>query len=317
MSIIASSDDLDTLSTLLTVNQIGVGVITLISFEYIITFSEEVALFWKRKKSGATWLFFVTRYLSVLAYAILPGIQLASGIDDDVRGFSFVDPPLELTRLSYRVFSSLRTAAISQLNWWFTISVLVLASVPFGLELWAISYAANLMVLGVTWWYTTISSTSAYACGVQSSLRKVLVINGCVYFLMLLCLPAAQLAFVFASNINAVPHVDSLSNFIGFADPFTAILICRFMLALQAANKRVMMGHGMSDSRAADPDDNYDDVAAIRFAHQAVMSMRGPVDVDSALYSSHDSRWTESCTDATDYMELSEVRRRRLLVGSV
>lgn len=89
------------------------------------------------------------------------------------------------------------------------------------------------------------------------------------------------------------------------------------MLALQAANKRAMMGHGMNESRAADPDDNYEDAAAIRFAHQAIMSMRGPVDIDSALYSSHDSRWTESCSDAPDHMELSEVRRRRRLAGSV
>ncbi|OJT13697.1 hypothetical protein TRAPUB_9796 [Trametes pubescens] len=45
--------------------------IALIAYEYIITFDQEVALFWRRKATGATALFFGTRYIGLLTYSFL------------------------------------------------------------------------------------------------------------------------------------------------------------------------------------------------------------------------------------------------------
>ena len=38
----------------------------LLVYEYIITFGQDVQLFWRRKWSGATALFFLNRYLPLL-----------------------------------------------------------------------------------------------------------------------------------------------------------------------------------------------------------------------------------------------------------
>ncbi len=56
----------------------------LLAYEYIITFDEEVTLFWKRKKIGTTVLFLATRYLALLSYDFLGNATFAP-MSDQVR----------------------------------------------------------------------------------------------------------------------------------------------------------------------------------------------------------------------------------------
>lgn len=49
----------------------------LVLYEYIITFADEVNLFWMRKKTGASWLFFIVRYLAMLFYVFLTPVAYA------------------------------------------------------------------------------------------------------------------------------------------------------------------------------------------------------------------------------------------------
>lgn len=54
------------------------------AYEYVITFDQEVSLFWTRKKTGATWLFFLIRYLALLGICLLNAATLAP-MSDKVR----------------------------------------------------------------------------------------------------------------------------------------------------------------------------------------------------------------------------------------
>ncbi|PIL36126.1 hypothetical protein GSI_01786 [Ganoderma sinense ZZ0214-1] len=48
----------------------SLAALTLLVFEYAITFDREVALFWKRRASGASVLFMLTRYISLVTYVV-------------------------------------------------------------------------------------------------------------------------------------------------------------------------------------------------------------------------------------------------------
>lgn len=43
--------------------------LAMIVYEYLITFDQEVLLFWRRKPTGATVLFLMVRYLALLSYS--------------------------------------------------------------------------------------------------------------------------------------------------------------------------------------------------------------------------------------------------------
>lgn len=51
----------------------------------MITLDQEIELFWRRKKSGATVLFLLARYLTLLSYVILGGATFAR-VSDEVGG---------------------------------------------------------------------------------------------------------------------------------------------------------------------------------------------------------------------------------------
>lgn len=68
----------------------------LLAYEYIITFDQEVDLFWRRKKTGATVLFVATRYMALCSYGFL-GAATFAHMSDQVRTSDCLD--LELTQL--------------------------------------------------------------------------------------------------------------------------------------------------------------------------------------------------------------------------
>lgn len=58
-------------------------------YEYLITLDQEVTLFWRRKWTGATVLFFATRYLGLLSFTILSAATYAP-LSVKVRTSSFL-----------------------------------------------------------------------------------------------------------------------------------------------------------------------------------------------------------------------------------
>ncbi|KAI0658151.1 hypothetical protein C8Q70DRAFT_917901 [Cubamyces menziesii] len=109
----------------------------LLTYEYIITFNQEVALFWQRKLTGASMLFLCTRYLALISYNCLSALTYASWSDSVRLGFSCLSliktsfPFQILQYLVWAAFSALRTLALSRMNWPLAAVVFTLASGPF------------------------------------------------------------------------------------------------------------------------------------------------------------------------------------------
>ena len=53
----------------------------LLAYEYLITLDREIALFWKRKLTGASVLFLCTRYLALFSYNCLSALTYARWSD--------------------------------------------------------------------------------------------------------------------------------------------------------------------------------------------------------------------------------------------
>ena len=56
----------------------------LLFYDYILTFDKEVGLFWKKKISGASLLFFCNRYLTLLTQ-MFDMVQFTTDMSDEVR----------------------------------------------------------------------------------------------------------------------------------------------------------------------------------------------------------------------------------------
>ena len=63
-------------------------------YEYMVTFGEEVELFWSKSMNGATVLFLATRYLNMLLYAYMFVSQVwpPDAIDGPVSSLPYRHP---------------------------------------------------------------------------------------------------------------------------------------------------------------------------------------------------------------------------------
>ncbi|KAI0689552.1 hypothetical protein BC835DRAFT_1418438 [Cytidiella melzeri] len=130
---------------------IATSATVLFVFEYCITIAQEISLMWLRKWTGATWLYMLNRYVSVL-YVIVDISPTAP--DEKVISSSF--SCCQLTVLDSRcaisarmlhilslvqyvifaVFSSLRVYALWNRNVKLGVIVLVIALVPLGVNIY-------------------------------------------------------------------------------------------------------------------------------------------------------------------------------------
>ncbi|KAI0364556.1 hypothetical protein BV20DRAFT_983129 [Pilatotrama ljubarskyi] len=118
-------------------------------YDYLITLEQEIQLFWKRKFTGASALFFFTRYSTLLAYDVL-GTATLSPLSDTgikcswVRCFADCSDTscARLTNVQYAfttfqyipwaAFSALRVLALSGMRWSIALLVFVLSLAPAG-----------------------------------------------------------------------------------------------------------------------------------------------------------------------------------------
>ncbi|KAL1938205.1 hypothetical protein VTO73DRAFT_11849 [Trametes versicolor] len=226
-------------STSFTLNYIEFPVITFLAYEYLITLDQEIKLFWKRGFTGASALFlFVRCALIIKAQA----------------GFTIFQ------YFPWAAFSALRVLALSGMNRPLAALVFLLASAPAaanftqyrfkltglntpftGCQVVVVSRVGLILadIIGVA---VTVAKTRKGAKmpplgGSQRSLGNVLLYDGLIYFAAsssaLLCFNVLDLALsviAFVTPINSGSYVTALT------DPLTAVLVCRFLLDLQAAN---------------------------------------------------------------------------------
>ncbi|KAI0640683.1 hypothetical protein C8Q79DRAFT_881028, partial [Trametes meyenii] len=98
--------------------------VALVLFDFFITLDEEVRLFWKRKLSGASMLFFIVRYWALFNYELLVFIGYASFSDAVSSPVCFCASFVRLHSavqysqyIPWAAFSSLRVLALSGMSY--------------------------------------------------------------------------------------------------------------------------------------------------------------------------------------------------------
>ncbi|KAM5536956.1 hypothetical protein V8D89_009385 [Ganoderma adspersum] len=253
---------------------------TLYMYECIITIDYEVELFWKRKFTGASSLFFLNRYLRLSFY--IAELVFWASLSTPVRRSTFIRFVLLIHALiRSRAFSGLRMFAVSSKNWYLSIFVFALSIVPFATDLVNMGYGVSgemtpaygcssfeltpvyierrlmyannglfaiagrtcLMAadcLLILVTWLTLSRRALHSS--PNTFVHVLLYDGAIYFVVLLILNTLHLAFTVASLVT--PALQSASDLIVFVEPVTAILVQRFSSSstdhLQLANRKAL-----------------------------------------------------------------------------
>ncbi|KAH9929077.1 uncharacterized protein BXZ73DRAFT_102231 [Epithele typhae] len=232
-----------------------VAVAVLVVYEYATTLSMEVQLYWEFKHpTSAMALFLANRYLS-LGYFVFLGV--VTFCNPQTEQYTFV---LALY-IVWACFSGLRVLAVSRSRVKAALTCLV-AAIPVVVNAYDISFLAGAFVPGVGWESTLnesetaiqrgalIAADSAVVCATWYTLwhsRKnaaalntnvptlshILLRDGTVYFISLALLNALHLIF----TLIPLTQTGGTSLIVVFSDPLTAILVSRFLLNLQAANR--------------------------------------------------------------------------------
>ncbi|KAI0676146.1 hypothetical protein C8Q78DRAFT_957978, partial [Trametes maxima] len=117
----------------------------LLLYDYLLTFNQEVELFWTRRVTGASALFFIIRYLALVNYDIL-GATLFAPLSDTVCRktvcgsnrcwmtcalLSKVQFAVQVSQhIPWGAFSALRVLALTRMSWTFSSIVFVLSIGP-------------------------------------------------------------------------------------------------------------------------------------------------------------------------------------------
>ncbi|TBU54967.1 hypothetical protein BD310DRAFT_934758 [Dichomitus squalens] len=241
-------------------------------YDTILTTGEEVRCFWGRKVTGAAILFWLNKYMTMLYLVWNLGNLLDlpnNSCTLSVKGAAVVHNTFFLILAS---FSAIRVYAL-QRNIFLSFITFVLSMTPFGVNLVQFGFglsgknippfgcapvgyessgldkkltvlsrscliAADCLAAGVTW-FTLARPRDIHFIGVlKSSLTRVLLIDGTVYFLTLGLVNSLHLTFaLLALDVITLKGTSILEN---FTIPLTAVLVSRFLLHLQSASLRTV-----------------------------------------------------------------------------
>ncbi|KAJ8453594.1 hypothetical protein ONZ51_g13510 [Trametes cubensis] len=193
-------------------NCCGFAVTAVLCYEYLITMDREVALFWKRKPTGASILFFANRYLA-LALSLFTSVFNVLPCRNVVYAAQIMD---------------------------------VCQYVPWALTIACRSalIAADVLVMAVTWHTTSKMDRLTLQVGRWPSFAHTLFRDGAIYFVVMLVLNVLHLTFtvcqLYTDGLFPISYVTI------FTEPLTSILISRFLLNLQEVHRD--LGHGATDA---------------------------------------------------------------------
>ncbi|TFK86660.1 hypothetical protein K466DRAFT_663593 [Polyporus arcularius HHB13444] len=221
---------------------------SLILYDYLSTFDSEVDLFWFRKITGATALFFAARYTTLL-YVLLSLVNFSISREISDEYFPSCDMLLKAyvvvqtcQYIPWAAFAGMRAYALSK-RWTIFLVILVLSLSPFAVNfVYFRSLAipvlarsgliiADLGLVLVTW--RSVAFGPLRTVFGRQSFTSIMLWNGIIYAMVLLVLNIFVLSFSLASIFGT----EGASYLIDFSEPLTYILITRFLLQLQQANK--------------------------------------------------------------------------------
>ncbi|KAI0695098.1 hypothetical protein C8T65DRAFT_758477, partial [Cerioporus squamosus] len=241
-------------------------------YEYFITFGQEVKLFWRGKWTGASALFFLNRYLALISYILImcEFVPMSDKMSDLTGGRPSCSLLVKgeaaiswIQFLPWAAFSALRAFALTGRNITLSVFVFLLGITPlavnfvqYGFDLDGFNdptfgcsagvdltpsmaktvsrgtlISADLILVLVTWY--TLPRRNPMGLGSSRSLLSfstVLLRDGIV----LLILNILHLVFTLISVVGVFDPVSFVTE---FTEPATAVLVSRFLLDLQSANR--------------------------------------------------------------------------------
>ncbi|KAH9917901.1 uncharacterized protein BXZ73DRAFT_105421 [Epithele typhae] len=258
-------------------NYIALSIMTFLAFEWLITVGDEVNLFWTKKKTVATVLFILNRYTPILYMA--SSFSGANAWTDSSCNASVLTSIMldALQYIPWALFSALRVHATTEKRWDVAIFVALLSLAPLaegmvhmtfihgeiipgwgcgGIDTESPALSAictlsivsrtslmlsDLVVVASAWamTYRTGGLPDMKALTVPSFCARFLV-NGSIYFVVLLALNATHLALSLLSVARTGQSAagPTPSYVVSFTEPITAMLVSRFMLDLQRVKER-------------------------------------------------------------------------------
>ncbi|RPD62693.1 hypothetical protein L227DRAFT_609267 [Lentinus tigrinus ALCF2SS1-6] len=250
-------------------NRSGLAAFAFLVYEYAITFDQEVHMFWAGRWTGASILFFMNRYIPILAYVVAL-MEFISMSDKAAEGLVFIQ------YLTWASFSGLRALALSR-RWYIAVPIFTLSVVAFGVNMSQyglglfgtndpifgcmpeipisaeeakkctfltlmctpsrFQYFPDICLIALTWVgipkFGGIRQTMRL-----SSLSSILLRDGLIYFTVLFVLNSLHLAFTMISFVRAYSPTSYITI---FTEPITAVAVSRFLLDLQAANRKTLI----------------------------------------------------------------------------
>ncbi|KAI0713703.1 hypothetical protein C8Q76DRAFT_620410, partial [Earliella scabrosa] len=245
-----------------------IALAVLFIYEIVITATDEVNYFWRRKWTGASVLFVLNRY-TVLVYDLMSIIIFFSTESDKGLSCAALARTTRvisiLQYLPWAAFSGLRTLALSQ-NKALATLVFLLSSAPIGVNMAEFRFditgiedpvfgcpsqlsncrcfhrvtivsrtgliTSDVLLLLITWY--------RFSRGMRLSKKTfghVIFRDGTVYFVCLLAFNTIHLTLTMVSIIHPLQAHSYVTT---FTEPLTAILVSRFLLNLQRANRQAV-----------------------------------------------------------------------------
>ncbi|KAI0711168.1 hypothetical protein C8T65DRAFT_185592 [Cerioporus squamosus] len=264
-------------------------------YEYFITFDREVELFWKGKMTGASIIFLLNRYLPLLTQLLYLTEYTTSTMSAKLRAVyqsrcchcsrSILPLGLFLCTASLRPFEeqtgiNLRPPALlgyslNQLRkiWVWSKRRHLRHSVARGLRAHGqlddsngasvfiiISrtclITADLILVAITW--ITLPRRTVDLSFTGRTFAGVLLRDGIAYFLVLLTMNVLHMAF----SLRSILTNADISEITVFTEPVTAVLVSRFLIDLQEANRKAV-----HQTSFANPDSSLTDDDPLHFAN--------------------------------------------------
>ncbi|KAH9851988.1 hypothetical protein C2E23DRAFT_828545 [Lenzites betulinus] len=235
-------------------------------YDYLISLDREIELFWTRSLTGASAIYFFTRYTTLICYDVLGAITFAHLSDTSCALLTKAQAAFSMIQyIPWAVFAALRVLALSGMNWPLAILVFLLGIAPVAtnfaqygfnltgvndpitgcqaqLSITRVQVEMTCLILADTIAVVVTVVQTRKAVGVSSSGRSLghvllydvgAVITTDAISSALLCFSILDLALSVIALIT--PH-HSGTYVTALTDPLTAILVSRFLLDLQAAN---------------------------------------------------------------------------------
>ncbi|TBU47599.1 hypothetical protein BD309DRAFT_1016241 [Dichomitus squalens] len=218
------------------------------TYDAILTTGDDVRCFWGRRVTGAAVLFWLNKYLTILLcfWSISGDLKMSD------KGTSAMFYVLFLPAAGMRVYALSKSLLLSS-------AAFVLCTVPLGINLAVFHFGLTVTIVSrscliagdfLALCVTLVTLYRRYAAirhagAPKATLSNVLLVDGTIYFLILVVLNVLHLAFTLISfDLPFLEDAGDLGQFVTIISP---LLISRFLLHLQSANLRTI-GRGSSQA---------------------------------------------------------------------